>query len=163
MRFKFIVWEISILCVERYRMFIKLYHAKYARINTVLTYVQNIEKTMWIAVSNDLPFQVFEEYPKNWTHNLAIQNIPSPKEIRFPKFVLTSSFADVTQRTPMRKITNAIKKEWTDINCRLIILIELSSCFQLKYFGKKTCIRANKINKVPVILSWSSIFIKETI
>ena len=41
------------------------HHAKYAKIKTVLTYTQKIENTIWIPVSNDLPFQVFDEYPKN--------------------------------------------------------------------------------------------------
>ena len=39
----------------------ELCHAKYAKINTELTYVQNNENRMWTVVSNDLPFQTFEE------------------------------------------------------------------------------------------------------
>lgn len=92
---------------------------------------------MWIVVSNDLPFHVFEEYPKNWTPNRTVQNIPSPSEIRLPKVVFKSSFDDVRQRSPVRKTANAIKNMWTYIICRFIILKGLSSCFQLKYFGKK--------------------------
>ena len=92
---------------------------------------------MWIVVSNDLPFHVFEEYPKNWKTNRTVQNIPSPSEIRLPKVVFKSSFDDVRQRSPVRKTANAIKNRCTYIICRFIMLNGLSSCFQLKYFGKK--------------------------
>jgi hypothetical protein len=68
--------------------------------------------------------------------NLVVQNTPSPKEIRLPNVVPISSFAEVKQRIPISKTTKAIKKECTYTNCLLIILKELSSCFQLKYFGK---------------------------
>ena len=68
--------------------------------------------------------------------NLVVQNIPSPKETRFPNVVSISSFAELKQRTPISKTTNAIKNECTYINCLLIRLKEFSSCFQLKYFGK---------------------------
>jgi len=57
-----------------------------------------------------LPFQIFDEYPKNWTYNLTNQNIPRHKEIRLPKVVFESSVDDVRQRTPIRKTTNAMKK-----------------------------------------------------
>jgi hypothetical protein len=69
--------------------------------------------------------------------NLVVQNMPTPKEIFFPKVVSTSSVDEVRQRMPIRKIMNAIKKECTYINCLLMILKEFSSCFQLKYLGKR--------------------------
>ena len=68
--------------------------------------------------------------------NLVVQNIPSPKEIFFPNVVSMSSPDEVKHRMPISKITNAIKKECTYINCLLMILKEFSSCFQLKYLGK---------------------------
>jgi hypothetical protein len=88
-----------------------------------------------VAVSNNLPFQSFEENPKNWIYNRTIQNIPNTKDNRFPNGVFKSSVDEVRQRRPIRKITKAIKKVCTYINCRLAILNELNSCFHLKYFG----------------------------
>jgi len=69
-----------------------------------------------MVVSNDLPLQTFEEYPKNCTNNLVIQKIPRPKEIRLPKLVFRSKSDEVRQRTPIRKTASAIKKECTYIN-----------------------------------------------
>jgi len=39
---------------------------------------------MWTIVSNNLPFQSFEEYPKNCMYNRMLQNIPNANDIRFP-------------------------------------------------------------------------------
>jgi hypothetical protein len=62
-------------------------------------------------VSNIFPFHNFTEYPKNWMINRAIQNTPSPRQIRLPKTVPVSSFAEVTQSMPVKKTTKAIKNE----------------------------------------------------
>lgn len=64
-----------------------------------------------MVVSNVLPFQILAEYPKNCTTNRAVQKIPSPRQIRFPKAVFKSSAEDVRQSRPIKKTTNAIKKE----------------------------------------------------
>jgi hypothetical protein len=70
-----------------------------------------MEKIICTAVSNTLPFQIFDEYPKNWITNLAPQKIPMPKEIRLPNVVFNNSLEDVRHNSPTKKTTNAIKKE----------------------------------------------------
>jgi hypothetical protein len=70
-----------------------------------------MEKIICTAVSNTLPFQIFEEYPKNWITNLTPQKIPMPKEIRLPNVVFNNSFEDVRHNNPTKKTTNAIKNE----------------------------------------------------
>ena len=115
---------------------------------------------MWTIVSNNLPSQIFEEYPKNWTNNRIAQNIASPKQIRLPKLVCISSFAEVKQRSPIRRSTSAIKNVCAYINCRLIVVKEPNSCFQLNCFGNEACTSAKIINKMPMILIWNSIYKK---
>jgi hypothetical protein len=70
-----------------------------------------MEKIICTAVSNTLPFQIVEEYPKNWITNLAPQKMPMPKEIRLPKAVLSNSFEEVRHSSPTKKTTKAIKNE----------------------------------------------------
>jgi hypothetical protein len=70
-----------------------------------------MEKRICTAVSNTLPFQIFEEYPKNWITSLAPQNMPMPKEILLPSAVFNNSCEDVRHSSPTKKTTNAIKNE----------------------------------------------------
>lgn len=45
-----------------------------------------------------------------------------------------------------------IKNVCTCIICLFIRLNDDNSSLQLKYFGKKTCMNAKKINKIPINL-----------
>jgi hypothetical protein len=102
----------------------------------IVRYVQNRASTMCTVVSNDLPFQSFEEYPKNWIINLAPQKMPMPRDIRLPNVVSISSLAEVMHSNPTKNTANAIKNECTYMICRFIKVNLSKSCFQLKYFGK---------------------------
>ena len=60
-----------------------------------------------------------------------------PKEIDFPKLRLNKSLVQKIFNNPIPKTVNATKKVCTSIICLLIKVNCESSCFQLKYFGKK--------------------------
>lgn len=115
-------------------------------------YVQKSANTICTHVSNHLPFHSFEEYPTNWITRRAVQNIPSPNDIRFPNGVVINSWAEVIHSKPMSNTIKAIKKECTTIICRFTKLSLVSSCFQLKYLGKIRWLKANTMNKQPMIL-----------
>jgi hypothetical protein len=119
-----------------FRPFFFTLHPTYARINAALKYIHNAEKRICAVVSNNLPLQSFEEYPKNWMYSRIVQNMPNDKDSLFPNCVYKRSVEEVRQRTPIKNTTNAMKKVCTYIICRLARLNEANSCFQLKYLGK---------------------------
>ena len=88
---------------------------------------------------------------KNWKNKRTIQNTPKPNAIFLPKTVSIISDAEVKHRSPIKKTVKAMKNVCVVIICRFIKLKDDNSFFQLKYFGKNTCIRAKKINSVPII------------
>ncbi len=84
--------------------------------------------------------------------NLKVQKIAKPKQIFLPKRLLLKSSPEVKQRIPIKKTVNAKKKVWITIISALIKLKDFKSFSQLKYLGKMTWIKANKINEIPISL-----------
>lgn len=79
-------------------------------------YVQYSEKKICTMVSNDLPFQVSAEYPKNCMTNLTAQKMASPMATFFPSGVCTISVEEVRHKRPIKNMPKAIKNAWIYIN-----------------------------------------------
>jgi hypothetical protein len=84
--------------------------------------------------------------------------MPSPREMTFPNELWTSSALYRRHIRPIRSTIRAMKKVCTTIICLLMRLRDYNSFFQSKYFGKMTYTRANKMNKLPIILMCVFIF-----